>query len=276
VIGHKRIRIVSNNIQEGPLTYNLKGSNSKSQGWTDIRILDLPPTAVLHAELVIGKGKRATDILKDQTQKYGGEWVIVNAAFFNPKTGTLLGKTYQKGKVIFPDVKGKTEKRSHLLRRAEKFEFTREVKSTEVNFGICYAPFLVQNYIVMTIPIASERILPDVLATQPRTIMGLRSDGTFGIIIVDGRGTYDRGLNAQEAAYLASYLGYQFAGNFDGGGSTILASNSRVLLDRLDIDKINRDRNYHVADMSLKYAQRIIHHGLAIKIDQTILFSKET
>jgi hypothetical protein len=100
-------------------------------------------------------------------------------------------------------------------------------------------------------------------------IVGIRADGTLGVIVVDGRGPYDKGLTSQEAGILCQHYGYQFAGNLDGGGSATLATNSRALLDALDIDVAKKVRNYHVADMSADYAQRVIHHGVAIKVDVT-------
>ncbi|WP_256975746.1 N-acetylmuramoyl-L-alanine amidase family protein [Paenibacillus sp. MY03] len=45
------------------------------------------------------------------------------------------------------------------------------------------------------------------------------------------------------------------------------ATNNRQLLDALEIDKIVKKRQYHVADMSQDYNERVVHHAISIQFD---------
>ncbi|OUS75356.1 hypothetical protein B1748_17925 [Paenibacillus sp. MY03] len=98
MIAHKRIRIVNNKLEEGPLTYTLSGAHSKGQGWTDIRVADVPEAAILRTELVTGTGKTVNQILAELVKQHGGNWICFNASYFNPSSGALLGLTHRNGK----------------------------------------------------------------------------------------------------------------------------------------------------------------------------------
>ncbi|OUS75355.1 hypothetical protein B1748_17920 [Paenibacillus sp. MY03] len=50
-------------------------------------------------------------------------------------------------------------------------------------------------------------------------IAGIKADGTRGLILVDGRGTYDKGLTSKEAGIMALHYGYPASVNLDGGWS---------------------------------------------------------
>lgn len=59
---------------------------------------------------------------------------------------------------------------------------------------------------------------------NPRTAVGIKSDGTVIIYAVDGRQTNSKGLNLVELANHMKALGCVYAFNMDGGGSTALYS----------------------------------------------------
>ncbi|MHA6484452.1 phosphodiester glycosidase family protein [Paenibacillus sp. strain BS8-2] len=266
MIGHKRIRIRSGKVEEGPLTYPRSGQYSKGEGWTDIRVADVPAAAILQVELVTAKGKTVSQILADMVKKYGGNWICFNAPYF-ADDGRLLGLTHRDGKAIYPDVAGKTEQRPHLYRKDGRFGIGRQDKPEGLRLAVSAVPTLSAGGKAIDPPRASEKTPSDVQGTNPRMIAGIKPDGTLGLIVVDGRGTYDKGLTTKEAGIMAVHYGFPESVNLDGGGSVSLATNNRQLLDALEIDKANRKRQHHVADMSEDYKERVVHHAVCIQFD---------
>lgn len=266
MIAHKRIRIASGKVEEGPLTYPRSGQYSKGEGWTDIRVVDVSPAAVLHVELVTAKGKTVSQILADMVKRYGGNWICFNASYF-AADGRLLGLTHRDGKTIYPDVAGKTEQRPHLYYKAGKWGIGRQDKPDGLALAVSAAPTLSAGGKSIDPPRAAEKTPSDVPGNNPRMIAGIKADGTLGLIVVDGRGTYDKGLTSKEAGIMAVHYDYPESANLDGGWSAELATNNRQLLDALEIDKANRKRTYHVADMSQDYKERVVHHAIAIQFD---------
>ncbi|MHA6481045.1 N-acetylmuramoyl-L-alanine amidase [Paenibacillus sp. strain BS8-2] len=266
MIAHNRIRIASGKVEEGPLSYPRSGPNSKGEGWTDIRVVDVPAATVLRTELVTAMGKTTSQILADLVKQHGGDWICFNASYF-AADGRLLGLTHRNGKAIFPDVDGKTEQRPHLYRKSGRFGIGRQNSAAGLEWAVCEVPTLSAGGKAIDPPRAAEMTPSDVTGTNPRMIAGIKVDGTLGLMIVDGRGTYDKGLTSKEAGIAAVHYSYPESVNLDGGGSATLATNNRRLLDLLEIDKANKKRSYHVADMSENYVERVTHHAIAIQFD---------
>ncbi len=64
---------------------------------------------------------------------------------------------------------------------------------------------------------------------NPRTIAGVDSQGRTVLITADGRGVGSLGLGIGEAAAVAKSFGLREAINLDGGGSTTMVANGKVL-----------------------------------------------
>lgn len=267
MIAHKRIRIRSGKVEEGPLSYPRSGPYSKSEGWTDFRAVDVPLDAIQRVELITGKGKTVSQILADMVKQHGGNWICFNASYFNDANGALLGLTYRDGKVIYPDIVGKTEGRPHLYYKGGRFGIGRMSSPMGVKLAVCGVPTLSKGGKAIDPPPVSEKTPSDVPGDNPRMIAGIKADGSLGLIVVDGRGPYDKGLTSKEAGIMAVHYGYPESVNLDGGGSATLATNNRRLLDVLEIDKANKKRTYHVADMSENYDEREVHHAVCIQFD---------
>lgn len=273
MIAHKRIRIQNGQIEEGTLTYSLTGASSKAQGWTDIRIASLPPDAIIRTELVTAKGKTVSAILAQQVARHGGEWLCFNASFVS-QDGTLLGLTHSAGQTLYPDIKSKTEHRPHFYRKGGKFGIGRQQSPSGLDWAVSAVPTLAESGRPIVTPPEVEQTPADLIASNPRMIAGIKADGTLCLILGDGRGSYDKGLTLTESAQLAVHYGCNQAVNLDGGGSATLATNNAQLRGMLDIDKANRKRSYHVADMSLNHTERIVHHAIAIQFDPGKLFPR--
>ena len=68
-----------------------------------------------------------------------------------------------------------------------------------------------------------------VLARNPRTLAGVKADGTLLLVTVDGRSRRSAGMSLSEAARLMKSLGAVDALNLDGGGSTAMVLDGRVV-----------------------------------------------
>ena len=78
--------------------------------------------------------------------------------------------------------------------------------------------------------ITSEACTSSVCNAAPRTAVGVTADGIILLVVVDGRQTgWSRGLGILELAQLMLDLGCQRAMNLDGGGSTTMVVNGKVV-----------------------------------------------
>lgn len=59
---------------------------------------------------------------------------------------------------------------------------------------------------------------------QPRTLLGQRTDGTFILVVVDGRKLASLGVTASQSANIMLELGCYNAVNLDGGGSSAMVT----------------------------------------------------
>ncbi len=64
---------------------------------------------------------------------------------------------------------------------------------------------------------------------NPRTMLGIKKDSTFVLAVADGRRNDSKGLTAQEQAEVMLSLGCEYAINLDGGGSSEMIYNNRII-----------------------------------------------
>ena len=78
---------------------------------------------------------------------------------------------------------------------------------------------------------ALEPQAPDKFNTtrHPRTAVGKRSDGTVVFVVVDGRFPEAAGVSTTELSLVMSWLGCRDALNLDGGGSSTMVFDGRVI-----------------------------------------------
>jgi len=68
-----------------------------------------------------------------------------------------------------------------------------------------------------------------ILNVHPRTAIGYTSEGDLLLLIVDGRQSDSRGVNLDELAHIMKSIGAVEALNLDGGGSSSVFANGRLL-----------------------------------------------
>ncbi|MDD4721702.1 MAG: phosphodiester glycosidase family protein [Acidaminococcaceae bacterium] len=83
---------------------------------------------------------------------------------------------------------------------------------------------------VRNVQSAAEYIASDIAkGRSPRTAIGIRSDGTILVVVVDGRSSVSAGLTLDELAdYMVKLHAYK-AMNFDGGGSSEMVVGGNVV-----------------------------------------------
>ena len=67
------------------------------------------------------------------------------------------------------------------------------------------------------------------MASNPRTAIGIREDGTYLFVVSDGRTDESEGLSLQELAEFMKSQGAVTAYNLDGGGSSTMVFNGNVV-----------------------------------------------
>ncbi len=77
---------------------------------------------------------------------------------------------------------------------------------------------------------AEENIASDIARGRaPRTAIGIKKDGTVILLVVDGRSRSSSGMSLQELANYMVKLGAWQALNFDGGGSSEMVLDGKIL-----------------------------------------------
>ena len=75
-----------------------------------------------------------------------------------------------------------------------------------------------------------ENIAGDIARGRaPRTAIGVKKDGTVILLVVDGRSRSSAGMSLQELADYMVKLGAVQALNFDGGGSSEMVLDGKIL-----------------------------------------------
>lgn len=261
MIKHTRIRVVNGKVEEGPLQYS--GGYSKAQGWTDVRIVELPPAAVRAARYIYSKGGTVPSI----AAKQAGDVIAINASYVDVASGALLGRTVADGKQIAPDIASKTVDRDHLYFAGGRFGIGDISGVDGLTWAAQGAPRLVQaGKNVADAAAELENVQSDIKQLQPRLAAGIKTDGTLILALVDGRGNADRGLYLSELAAVMLHYGARDAINLDGGGSATLYTSFPELRTALDIKK----GNYHLADLSAS-SPRTVHHAVVVEVDKAKL-----
>lgn len=90
-------------------------------------------------------------------------------------------------------------------------------------------PLLVENGRV-NVRTSEEQIAPDIARGRaPRTALGLKQDGTLLLLVVDGRSSESAGMTLTELAQYLVKLGAVSAVNYDGGGSSEMVLNGKIV-----------------------------------------------
>jgi hypothetical protein len=102
-------------------------------------------------------------------------------------------------------------------------------KADEARLVVGAGPLLLENGQV-NVRIREEAIAPDIAyGRAPRTGAGVTADGTVLLMVVDGRSRQSAGMTLKEFAQYLKRFGAVSAVNFDGGGSSEMVLDGKVM-----------------------------------------------
>lgn len=91
---------------------------------------------------------------------------------------------------------------------------------------LSFGPALIENG---KVSVGSDDEVGRAMASNPRTAIGIKSDGTYLFVVSDGRTDESEGLSLLELAQFMQSLGAETAYNLDGGGSSTMVFNGSVV-----------------------------------------------
>lgn len=154
--------------------------------------------------------------------KYGKQIAVENGKIVS--IGTQAMPIPHNGYVIV----GPDERLSKLYRAKHVDLDIKTIPNWDnVKHIISGGPYLVKNgevFVDMT-----EQKLGAIGGKNPRTAIGYTQDGNFIMVAVDGREGASVGLTLKELAWFMKSIGCINAMNLDGGGSTVMYVNGRVV-----------------------------------------------
>lgn len=154
--------------------------------------------------------------------KYGKQIAVKNNEIVNVSTSSL--SIPENGFVIV----GPEQKLNQIINeRNIKLEISTIPNWENVNHIISGGPYLVKNGKVY-IDLAEQK-LGSIGGRNPRTAVGYTANNNLIIVTVDGRENSSIGMTLNELAYFMKSIGCINAMNLDGGGSTVLYVNGRVV-----------------------------------------------
>ena len=102
-------------------------------------------------------------------------------------------------------------------------------KADESRLVVGAGPLLLENGQI-NVRIREEAIAPDIaFGRAPRTGAGVTADGTVLLMVVDGRSQHSAGMTLKEFAQYLKRFGAVSAVNFDGGGSSEMVLDGRIM-----------------------------------------------
>ena len=91
---------------------------------------------------------------------------------------------------------------------------------------LSFGPALVEDG---KVSVDSDDEVGRAMASNPRTAIGIKSDGTYVFVVSDGRTDESDGLSLLQLAEFMKTLGVETAYNLDGGGSSTMVFNGNVV-----------------------------------------------
>ncbi|MCR5261292.1 MAG: phosphodiester glycosidase family protein [Candidatus Gastranaerophilales bacterium] len=123
------------------------------------------------------------------------------------------------------------EKERKILKRKENKEILLDVKTNpdweDVNHIISGGPFLVKDGNVF-VDYVEEKFKP-ITGKNPRTAVGYTKEGYFIMVTIDGREQNSVGAGLFELAKIMKSFDCVYAMNLDGGGSSTMQINGRIV-----------------------------------------------
>lgn len=161
------------------------------------------------------------------TNLYGNEYVVQN----NKITAITNGHTVIPASGYVLSAHGQAAKSLSGLKVGDSVNLTQTLGPLwdKTTAALGAGPMLVKNgSVYLTTKI--EEFGSDVAGGRaPRTALGVTKDGRILLVVVDGRQQNSIGLTLLEMAFLMQELGAESALNLDGGGSSEMVINNKII-----------------------------------------------
>lgn len=166
----------------------------------------------------------------------GGGFVDPN---FNSNGAIPLGITFSGGKLITSDsyngsggLIGFTEDNKLVLGKMT----VKQAQEMKVRDAVTYGPFLIIN------GKASKVLGNGGWGTAPRTAIGQRQDGIVLFLVLDGRTVTRPGADMNDLIEIMQNYGAYNAANLDGGTSSVMVVNGKIINDPIDSTGAHKTR----------------------------------
>ena len=184
---------------------------------------------VISSDAIPLKGAMASDTYNGKRETISsmanrlGAILAINASGFYAKTNTPMGTVVRNGKLVNIDQSYTGEILS--LKSDGNLAFTtvnseEEFKNLDIKQTFTFGPILVRDYQATELNDKSR---------HPRTAIGQLDDNRYVLVVVEGRMEGADGMTLAELQQLFLQLGCKTAYNLDGGGSTTLYFQGKVI-----------------------------------------------
>ncbi len=166
----------------------------------------------------------------------GGGFIDPN---YNSNGANPLGITFSDGKLITSNIYkgaggliGLTEENKLVLGKMT----VEEARDLKVRDGVTFGPFLIVN------GKSSEVLGNGGWGTAPRTVIGQRKDGIVLFLVIDGRRVGKPGADMDDLIEIMENYGAYNAANLDGGTSSVIYANGKIINDPIDSTGAHKTR----------------------------------
>ena len=172
-------------------------------------------------------GKNVTE-KTSQTAQEAGAILAVNGDFYGSReTGYVMrnGVVYRDVPADDGEALAILEDGSFLIVNEANTQMNELLEAGAVQV-LSFGPALVEDG---DIAVTESDEVGRAMASNPRTAIGVTSDMTYLFVVSDGRTDESEGLSLSQLASFMQSLGAQTAYNLDGGGSSTMYFNGRVV-----------------------------------------------
>ena len=228
-------------LEKDPNNADYKIIDIKGKGYSGYLAVIYDPSRIktVYTKKLGTSGQYLTTMAKDNDALIainGGGFVDPN---FNSNGAIPLGITFSGGKLITSDsysgsggLIGFTEENKLVLGKMT----VNQAKEMKVRDAVTYGPFLIING-------KPSKVLGNGgWGTAPRTAIGQRQDGIVLFLVIDGRTVTRPGADMNDLIEIMQNYGAYNAANLDGGTSSVMVVNGKIINDPIDSTGAHKTR----------------------------------
>ena len=228
-------------LEKDPEHEDYKIIEIKGKGYTGYLAVIYDPSRIktVYTKKIGTSGQYLTTMAKDNDALIainGGGFEDPN---FNSNGAEPLGITFSRGKLITSKsysgsggLIGFTEENKLVLGKVT----VKQAQEMKIRDGVTFGPFLIVN------GKPSSVLGNGGWGTAPRTAIGQRKDGIVLFLVVDGRTVKRPGADMNDLIEIMQKYGAYNAANLDGGTSSVMVVNGKIINDPVDSTGAHKTR----------------------------------